>query len=86
MLRVVTYLPSCPAKGDVLMRNDMLTVGSSTLIVGSGMRIEAAQTVSPMLALASPANKEKGVRDRTWSPQGDAHRGRTDGVADARVG
>jgi hypothetical protein len=55
MFRVVTYLPSRPEKGDVLMRNDILTVGSSTVMVGSGIRKFSAHTVSPILAVARPA-------------------------------
>ena len=55
MLREVTYLPSLPAKGELLTMNIMDTVGSSILTNGSGSMQSGAQTVSPMFRLVRPA-------------------------------
>lgn len=47
-LRLVTNLPSLPAKGEVLTLKVMDTVGSSTLMVGSATGLSLVQMVSPI--------------------------------------
>jgi hypothetical protein len=44
---------SFPTKGDVLMEKDILTVGSSTLIVGSGVPATLSAIVSPICMVRS---------------------------------
>ncbi len=63
--RPVTYLPSRPAKGESFTRKDMVMVGSSTLIGGSGLPFSGSAMVAPistpstpMMAQMSPAEAE----------------------------
>lgn len=44
---------SRPTKGDVLMEKDILTVGSSTLIVGNGVPVTLSAIVSPIWIVQS---------------------------------
>jgi hypothetical protein len=44
---------SRPTKGDVLMEKDILTVGSSTLIVGNGVPVILSAIVSPIWIVQS---------------------------------
>jgi len=44
---------SRPTKGDVLMEKDILTVGSSTLIVGNGVPVTSSAIVSPIWIVQS---------------------------------
>lgn len=44
---------SFPTKGDVLMEKDILTVGSSTLIVGNGVPVTLSAIVSPICMVRS---------------------------------
>ena len=62
MLREVTYLPSLPAKGEVLTWKVMVRVGSSTVKAGIASTAPTAQIVSeifsspkPVIATMSPA-------------------------------
>mmetsp|Transcript_7122 Transcript_7122/g.12256 ORF Transcript_7122/g.12256 Transcript_7122/m.12256 type:complete len:276 (-) Transcript_7122:969-1796(-) len=57
-LREVTNLPSFPAKGLVLTLKVMLTVGSSTSMVGKGLGNSRAQMVSPILMSGMPASAQ----------------------------
>jgi hypothetical protein len=50
-LREVTYLPSLPAKGEVLTWKVMLTVGSSTVSGGSASARPGSQSVSEIRRL-----------------------------------
>ena len=50
----MTYLPSLPAKGEVLGPNIMLTVGSSTVIMGSASGSSMSAMVSPIWAFSMP--------------------------------
>mmetsp|Transcript_11194 Transcript_11194/g.33574 ORF Transcript_11194/g.33574 Transcript_11194/m.33574 type:complete len:258 (+) Transcript_11194:754-1527(+) len=54
MLREVTNLPSLPAKGEVLTRKVMRTVGSSTVMVGRAAGYSGWQMVSPMDTFCTP--------------------------------
>ena len=56
MLRDVTSLPSCPANGELLTLNIMLTVGSSIVTGGSGRGSSGSVTVSPMCTSSKPAS------------------------------
>jgi hypothetical protein len=47
---------SRPTKGDVLMEKDILTVGSSTLIVGNGVPVTLSAIVSPIWIVQSIQN------------------------------
>ena len=46
--RLVTYLPSRPANGLVLTQKFMVSVGSSTLSIGSGAGVSASVIVTPI--------------------------------------
>ena len=46
--RLVTYLPSRPARGDVLTQKFMISVGSSILSIGRGAGRSGSVTVTPM--------------------------------------
>ena len=52
--RVVTYFPSLPAKGDVLMLKIISKVGSSTRKRGSAFTSPRLQMVSPMSIFSMP--------------------------------
>ena len=54
-LRLVTYWPSRPAKGEVLTLNWMAMVGSSMTISGSGAGFSTLVIVSPMVMPSTPA-------------------------------
>ena len=54
-LREVTYCPSRPAKGEVLMVNSIPIVGSSMTIGGSGAGFSTSVMVSPMVIPSTPA-------------------------------
>ena len=55
--REVTYWPSRPAIGEVLMPKIIDTVGSSTAIGGIAMRCSGSAIVSPMLMSSMPARQ-----------------------------
>ena len=55
MLRLVTYLPSLPAKGPSFTLNTIDMVGSSTLMRGSATGADGSQMVSPMPISSAPA-------------------------------
>ncbi len=68
---VVTYLPSRPAKGELLTIKVMLTVGSSTLSAGRASIVSGSQSVSempmpsmPLIHTISPASASS---VSTWS-------------------
>ncbi len=46
--RLVTYCPSCPAKGESLMRKIISSVGSSTVIGGRATAFSKSAMVSPI--------------------------------------
>ncbi len=52
--RLVTYLPSRPASGDVLTRKFIVSVGSSTFRRGSGCGFVGSVRVTPMLTSSMP--------------------------------
>ena len=52
--RLVTYLPSRPASGDVLTQKFIVSVGSSTLIIFSGAGLTGSVMVTPMLMSSMP--------------------------------
>lgn len=54
MWREVTYLPSLPKKGELLMVKSMDIVGSSMAIVGRASGLSRSATVSPMSKLSNP--------------------------------
>ena len=54
-LREVTYCPSRPAKGEVLMVNCMAIVGSSMAMTARGAGVSALVMVSPMVMPSTPA-------------------------------
>gem|GEM_PF-5330564 len=56
--RDVTYLPSRPKNGESLLANNMLIVGSSTLMVLSGSGSRLSHTVSPMSNDSSPSRAQ----------------------------
>ena len=56
MWREVTYLPSRPAMGEVLIENTIDRVGSSMCRGGSGWGSSTLVTVSPMLTSEKPAS------------------------------
>ena len=60
--RLVTYVPSWPANGESLMRKTMSSVGSSTLIGGSGTGFSMSAIVSPMST--SPGRRRRRCRRR----------------------
>ncbi len=51
---LVTYFPSRPANGDVLMLNTIWIVGSSTVTRGSARRSFGSLTVSPIVTSSRP--------------------------------
>ena len=53
--RLVTYLPSRPASGEVLTPNVMRSVGASTSRRGSGRGSAGSVSVSPIVTSGSPA-------------------------------
>ena len=55
ILRDWTFLPSRPARGEVLMVKRMATVGSSTRRRGSTRMFSLVQMVSPMATSSMPA-------------------------------
>mmetsp|Transcript_5914 Transcript_5914/g.16563 ORF Transcript_5914/g.16563 Transcript_5914/m.16563 type:complete len:200 (+) Transcript_5914:498-1097(+) len=55
---LVTNLPSCPANGLVFTANVIVTVGSSTAIVGNGSWFAGSHSVSPMLTSARPVRQQ----------------------------
>ena len=52
--RLVTYLPSRPAKGEVLTQKFMVKVGSSILSMGKGLGFKGSVMVTPMPMSAMP--------------------------------
>mmetsp|Transcript_59274 Transcript_59274/g.139937 ORF Transcript_59274/g.139937 Transcript_59274/m.139937 type:complete len:215 (+) Transcript_59274:97-741(+) len=52
--RLVTYLPSRPASGLVLTQKFIVSVGSSTLSIGSGCGLAGSVTVTPMPISSMP--------------------------------
>ena len=52
--RLVTYLPSRPASGLVFTQKFMVSVGSSTLSIGSGAGLTGSVTVTPMPMSSMP--------------------------------
>ena len=55
MLRLVTYLPSLPAKGPSLTLKTIDMVGSSTLMRGRASGCSGSAMVSPMPISSAPA-------------------------------
>ncbi len=55
MLRLVTYLPSLPAKGPSLTLKTIDMVGSSTLMRGRATGFAGSAMVSPMPISSAPA-------------------------------
>ena len=53
--RLVTYLPSWPAKGELLTEKRTLTVGGSIAMRGSDSCASGGQTVSPISIVSTPA-------------------------------
>ena len=53
--RLVTYLPSRPASGDVFTPNVMRSVGASTSSLGSGRGSAGSVSVSPIVTSGKPA-------------------------------
>ena len=56
-LRLVTYLPSLPASGEVLTWNCIDSVGSSTAIIGSASGASIAAIVVPMLQIVDAGDQ-----------------------------
>src|SRR5574343_364108 len=52
--RLVTYLPSRPASGEVFTQKFMVSVGSSTLSMGSGAGLVGSVTVTPIPMSSMP--------------------------------
>ena len=53
--RAVSFVPSVPASGEVLMPIVMARLGSSTVMAGSGTGTSASASVSPIVTSARPA-------------------------------
>ena len=72
--RLVTSLPSVPARGEVLMEKSMDMVGSSTLMAGRGRGSSGSARVSPIKASSTPATAAMSpaliswadIRSRPW--------------------
>ena len=68
--RAVSFVPSRPASGDVLMPIVIDSAGSSTVITGSGRGSSASASVSPIVMSSKPATatSSPGPAESTGDP------------------
>ena len=63
-LRLVTYLPSVPANGEVLTTNCIVSVGSSTLSGGRPSGRSASAIVAPIVSSSMPVTSDDVAGER----------------------